>query len=381
MGEIKMKLMMNRRCFFVYIVTLVVLFHGCTSYDSHEYFGDKKPYFEICCETNNGSIEGVDNQGEDFYAPVDYYREIKPYLYAYGEEGYIIVNCNTREIIKTKKLKNLTEKQRKIFSEEDKFHWITDYESVKAIRDSKIISNGMIRGRFRSKGEIKEYYYIPKKTGSYFIDLGTEDIKSIYDVEIFDSDNRNILMTTSRKKQVKMELKKGEKYHIFLTQNQGMEKYIVMIQEKTVVKETILPEKSIWKVSIFPTGHFENSYNIFFATGRKLYTQVGRREGDEVVNGSLKLKDYQEGGKILSINDSKDLENMVNKIMCSDINKISLEETIACIDDGWIMTVEKGGTLVYSPIYNDKNMSKFFEKLTKYSAVKIDINGGWGGLP
>lgn len=152
-------------------------------------------------------------------------------------------------------------------------------------------------------------------------------------------------------------------------------------QEKAVVNETMAPQDWLWKVSIFPTSHFENSYNIIFGKNGKLYTQVGRREGDSIVNGALCLEDYRDDVKVLSSEVSNELEKLVNKIMCSDFNSEPLEEAVACIDDGWMMTVDKEGVLVYSCIDDDKNMSKLFNELTKCSAITIDINGGFGGLP
>ena len=223
--------MLKRDCSIFFLLLLVIFNSGCIRYSHHENFGSKEPYFEICCEENFGSITGEDNQGEYFDAPVDCYREVKPYLYIYGDDGYIIVNYDTREIIQTTKLINLTKEQRKIFSEESAFQWITDYESVKAIRDSKRITDNQVQGEFKSVEEVREHYYIPEKTGSFHFDFITGSEKELYDIEIYDSNNNNLLATSSGNKGIEIKLRKDEVYHLFLTQRKGMAKYTVKIKE------------------------------------------------------------------------------------------------------------------------------------------------------
>lgn len=223
--------MWKRKYVIAFVLVLAILSNGCISYSDSKYFGDKEPYYEIWWEGNIGFITGEDNQGEYFSAPVDCYREMKPYLYIYGDDGYIIVNYDTREIIQTQKLIHLTKEQRKIFSEESAFQWITDYESVKAIRDSKRIIDNQVQGEFKSAEEVREHYYIPEKTGNFYFDFITESEKELYDIEMYDSNNNHLLATSSGKKGIEIKLRKDEVYHLFLTQKKGMAKYTVKIKE------------------------------------------------------------------------------------------------------------------------------------------------------
>ena len=50
------------------------------------------------------------------------YREIKPYVYTIGSEGYTVLNYETDEIVQEKELKNLPYEYQNIFEQTKKFN-------------------------------------------------------------------------------------------------------------------------------------------------------------------------------------------------------------------------------------------------------------------
>ena len=153
-------------------------------------------------------------------------------------------------------------------------------------------------------------------------------------------------------------------------------------KKDTNVRNKFLPNEAIWQVTVFPTNYYGNSYNIILGNNGILYTQMGQRKNDEIVNGRLTLTECRNEEKSISKAESIELNEIVNSIMRTNTdNKLPLDEAVACVDDGWIMTVEKTGNMVYSFLYEDDNMIRLIDKLTKGLSIKIDTNNGWGGLP
>jgi len=101
------------------IVTPIIIFFGCSQdyefppgRDTVEIYGDGT--FQILSGPTSNGLYNNETQ-EDIEFIVYKYKEIKHWVYVIGESGYTILNYQTGEIKKYKKMDDIPNKQKQIF--------------------------------------------------------------------------------------------------------------------------------------------------------------------------------------------------------------------------------------------------------------------------
>ena len=95
---------------------------------------------------------------------------------------------------------------------------------------AKIIDNNVLRGNIKYIDQQNIYYFTVKKTGRYCFKFMANNNENRYKITMYDSKNRDVFDTYSSDFNEEIELKKNEKYKVYICYFQGFGKYKASIK-------------------------------------------------------------------------------------------------------------------------------------------------------
>lgn len=96
---------------------------------------------------------------------------------------------------------------------------------------AKIIDNNVLRGNIKYIDQQNIYYFTVKKTGRYCFKFMANNNENRYKITMYDSKNRDVFDTYSSDFNEEIELKKNEKYKVYICYFQGFGKYKASIKK------------------------------------------------------------------------------------------------------------------------------------------------------